>query len=156
MDKTPLLKTVKVSLLTVCKKHVQQRIDNAQEAIASASDAAADDTKSSAGDKFETTREMMQQELSRHHLLLSDAKRMEQLLANIDIRVDSGPIRTGSLVTTDQGIFFIAISVGQTQVGEVTYWIISPYSPLGQRLVGLSAGQQVAFNGTTYQITAVA
>ena len=145
----------KDSLLAACRKYVDQRIANAQEAIAAASEAAADDTKSSAGDKFETTREMMQQELDRHHQLLAEAKRMEQLLDTLDIRPAGGLVRAGSLVTTDRGAFFIAISLGQLPADGQTYWVISPASPLGQRLIGAETGQSIAFNGTVYQITDV-
>lgn len=148
--------SLKISLLAACRKYVDQRISNAQEAIAAASEAAADDTKSSAGDKFETTREMMQQELDRHHQLLVDAKRMEQTLATLDIRVTEGPVRAGSLVTTNRGIFFIAISLGQLPMDGQTYWIISPASPLGRCFIGAEAGQSVSFNGTDYTLTAVA
>ncbi|MEC3881645.1 3-oxoacyl-ACP synthase [Parapedobacter sp. 10938] len=152
MDKATAPETTKTALLAACKGYVNQRIANAQQAIASANDAAQDDTKSSAGDKFETTREMMQQELKRHHQLLADAKRMEHVLVNIDMRMDQGPVRLGSLVTTNRGIFFIAISMGQLQIGNVSYWVISAVSPLGQRLMGMQAGEQVVFNGTEYQV----
>src|SRR5690606_40583456 len=131
MDKTAAPEAIKRSLLTACKKYVNQRIKNAQEAIVSASDAAADDTKSSAGDKFETTREMMQQELNRHQQLLADAQRMEQVLTNLDIRIDDGPAKLGSLISTSHGSFFIAISIGQLQIDGTSYWVISPASPLG-------------------------
>ncbi|HWK59453.1 MAG TPA: hypothetical protein VNQ80_19070 [Parapedobacter sp.] len=146
----------KISLLAACKKYVDQRIDNARQAIASASEAASDDTKSSAGDKFETTREMMQQELTRHQQLLAEAKRMDQVLANLDTRVDGGPARLGSLVVTNHGIFFIAISIGQLQADGMSYWVISPASPLGQLLIGVKTGEQIVFNGTIYQITNIA
>lgn len=155
MDKTAAPDAIKRSLLTACKKYVDQRIKNAQEAILVASDAAADDTKSSAGDKFETTREMMQQELNRHRQLLADAQRMEEVLHNLDIRLHDGPAKLGSLVTTNRGIFFIAISAGQLQINDRPYWVISPASPLGQHLVGMRTGEQVSFNGTTYAITGI-
>lgn len=147
--------STKLALLAECRKYVNQRIENARQAIASANDAAAADTKSSAGDKFETTREMMQQELNRHRQLLADAERMEQALDNLDIRPHTGPAKLGSLIETDRGTFFLAIGLGQLQIGGISYWIISPASPLGQRFVGLNAGEQVSFNNTAYGISAV-
>lgn len=155
MNVDKLSEATKASLLAACKKYVSGRIDNALQAIASAQDAAADDTKSSAGDKFETTREMMQQELNRHQQLLADAQRMEQVIASVSIHLDDGPTKLGSLVATSQGVFFIAISIGQLQIDGVPYWVISPASPLGQLLIGTTEGQQITFNGTTYQITKI-
>ncbi|MFB2117871.1 3-oxoacyl-ACP synthase [Parapedobacter sp. 2B3] len=154
MDKKAVLYgTKKASLLATCKQYVDQRLANVRQAIASASEAAADDTKSSAGDKFETTREMMQQELSRHQQLLADAKRMEQVLTNLDVNVHEGPVKPGSLVLTNHGNFFIAISMGHVQIDGVSYWIISPASPLGQRLIGVKTRDEIAFNGMVYHIT---
>ncbi|MFC3199445.1 3-oxoacyl-ACP synthase [Parapedobacter deserti] len=148
-------RTIKVSLLEACKTYVDQRIANALQAIASASDAAADDTKSSAGDKFETTREMMQQELNRHQQLLTDAKRMEKVLADLDVRIHTEPAKLGSLVKTNHGMFFIAVSVGQLQIDGTTYRAISPASPLGQRFIGAKIGEGIDFNGMNYQIISV-
>ena len=145
----------KVSLMQACEEHVNQRIANARQAIESASDAAADDTKSSAGDKFETTREMMQQELNRHQQLLGDAQRMAQALANLDIRRNTGPVKPGSLVETNHGFFFIAVSVGQLEVDGMIFRAISPASPLGQQLIGLESGQEAAFNGTVYRVLSI-
>jgi len=155
MNTTNGSQATKASLLAACAQYVSQRLDNALQAIASATEAATDDTKSSAGDKFETTREMMQQELNRHRQLLADAQRMEQALANLDIGIHTGPAKPGSLVETSHGMFFIAVSVGKLQIDWVTYWAISPVSPLGRQLIGTKAGEQVHFNGTNYLIKSI-
>lgn len=147
--------STKLALLAECKQYVNQRIENAKQAIAATSDAAAADTKSSAGDKFETTREMMQQELNRHRQLLADAERMEQALDKLDIRVLAGPAKRGSLIETDRGTFFLAIGIGQLRIAGISYWVISPASPLGQRFMGRKPGEQVTFNNTEYGISEV-
>ncbi len=145
-------KEIKEALLSVCRQYVQERMATATQAIASANDAAVDDTKSSAGDKFETTREMMQQEISRHRQLLADAQQMEQVLTNIDIHHHAGPARLGSLVETNNGRFFLAISAGQLDVQGTTYFAISAASPIGQLILGKAPGQQFVFNRIDYQI----
>lgn len=146
---------IKALLLAACRHYVGERTTNAQQAIASASDAAADDTKSSAGDKFETTREMMQQEIARHQQLLMDAERMGQVLASLDARPHSGPAKLGSLIETNHGTFFLAISAGRLEVGGNTYWVVSTASPIGSRLVGLQAGSRFSFNHMEYAIKQV-
>lgn len=152
MNKDITPQSTKLALLAECKKYVNQRIENARQAIASVSDAAAADTKSSAGDKFETTREMMQHELNRHRQLLADAERMEAALDNLDIRLHTGSAKLGSLIETDRGIFFLTIGLGQLKIEGISYWIISPASPLGQLFIGLNAGEHVTFNDTAYEI----
>ncbi|MBK1440501.1 3-oxoacyl-ACP synthase [Parapedobacter sp. ISTM3] len=155
MSANTVSQATKIALLDACKAYVDQRTANALQAIASASDAAADDTKSSAGDKFETTREMMQQELNRHQQLLTDAQRMAKVLADLDVRIHTEPVKLGSVVETNHGMFFIAVSVGQLQIDGTTYRVISSASPLGQRLIGLNAGEAITFNGTAYRVTHV-
>lgn len=147
--------TRKDALLSACQQYVQDRIANAEQAIASATDAAIDDTKSSAGDKFETTREMMQQEISRHQQLLAGARQMEQVLASIDIDNHTGPAKLGSMVETNKGVFFLAISAGQQLVQGKTYFFISAVSPVGQLMLGKTVGQQFMFNNVEYHITDV-
>lgn len=147
--------STKRALVEACMRYVNQRKENARQAISAVNDAAAVETKSSAGDKFETAREMMQQELNRHGQLLADAERMGQVLDNLDIRPYLGPAKLGSLVETDRGSFFLAIGIGQLRIEGVLYWVISPASPLGQRFIGVDVGEQVTFNDTTYRINNV-
>ena len=145
----------KTSLLSACQHYVDERITNAKQAISSAHDAAADDTKSSAGDKFETTREMMQQEIARHQQLLTDAERMSQTLHSLDMRKPSDVAKPGSLVETDHGVFFLAVSAGRLEIAGNTYWAVSAASPIGNRLIGLRAGDRFSFNQTVYTIKRV-
>ena len=58
---------IKQELYKQCKNYVSNCIDTAQKAIDDAVESANDDTKSSAGDKYETGREMMQQEIDRNN-----------------------------------------------------------------------------------------
>ena len=60
------MKDLKKKLYDLCIAYVQGRMDEAKLAIDEAQKASNDDTKSSAGDKYETGREMMQQETDRN------------------------------------------------------------------------------------------
>jgi len=148
-------KPSKAALLSLCMQLVRDRIANAEQAIASANAAAADDTKSSAGDKFETTREMMQQEISRHQQLLASGRQMELVLNSIDISEHVGPARLGSLVETDNGLFFLSVSAGPLDIPGKKCIAISTASPIGQLMLGKTAGQRFMFNKTEYLITGI-
>ncbi len=150
MEHTP--HPIKTALLAACKRYMDQRTSNARQAIAVASEAATDDTKSSAGDKFETTREMMQQEIDRHRRLLADAQRMEQVLASVDPRARPGVAQLGSLLETDRGTFFLAISVGRVDVDGKPYWVVSTAAPVGRQLLGKAAGDRFVFNDVDYAV----
>ncbi len=98
---------------------------------------------------------MMQQEIRRNQQLLMDAQRMGQLLSTLDARPHIGPSKLGSLVETNRGTFFLAISMGQLAVDGEHYWVVSTASPVGQLLVGQAAGQGFVFNDVAYVINRV-
>ena len=146
---------IKQRLLEACRQYVDERIAQAQQAIAAASEAAASDGKSSAGDKYETTREMMQQEIDRFQQTLSDARRMEHVLSTVNIDGQSAQARLGSLVETNRGVFFLAIGVGSISLDDHRYGVISTASPIGTQLLGKLPGEGFIFNGQEYTIHTV-
>lgn len=153
--KKHLVDPLKEHLHGLLSTYVSRRIATASEAIRAAREAAASDGKSSAGDKYETTREMMQQEISRNEQLLSEAHRLRRDVEKLLPFQQSVTARPGSLVLTDQGCFFISISAGKLHVGDRVYFAIASLSPLGKALIGRSAGERVTFNGREYGIVEV-
>ncbi|RZL35741.1 MAG: 3-oxoacyl-ACP synthase [Pedobacter sp.] len=143
---------MKQLLYQLCLDFVAQRINTATEALRQAQEASNDDTKSSAGDKFETSREMAQQDINRNKQLLADAQQQRAVLQSLaDIR-EAVTVRSGSLVLTNQGSFYISISAGQLQLDGKTYFAISAASPIGKLLIGKAVGEQVMFNGKAYLV----
>ena len=143
---------LKQELLNKCFDYVEERIKSAESAITSAKEASQDDTKSSAGDKYETTREMMQQEISRNEAQLHEAMKLKHALLQISISKTSKVVENGSIVLTENGNFFISISGGQTTVEGMTFFMISSASPLGRLLLGLKKGKKVDFKGKTFEV----
>src|SRR6202000_1151954 len=103
---------IKKTLYRMCIEYVQKRMEAAQLAINEAQKASNDDTKSSAGDKYETGREMAQQQTNRHLAQLNEANKLKVALNQISPAVISDEAEPGSLVITDGGNFYIAISAG--------------------------------------------
>lgn len=146
---------MKDQLYKLCLNFVEQRISTANEALLQAQEASSDDTKSSAGDKFETGREMAQQDINRNKVLLADAKQQEALLVSLKEAPFSASVRNGSVVLTDQGNFYLSISAGQLKVNEQIYFAISAVSPIGKLLLGKVKGEMFSFNGKNYQINQI-
>jgi transcription elongation GreA/GreB family factor len=149
------MSTIKAELLQQCIAFVQNRIDNARQAIQSAQQAANDDTKSSAGDKYETSREMMQQDTNRNLAQLTEASKLMVALNRVNIGSSSGKADSGSLVITNNGKFFLAISAGTLTVENQSFFAISPASPIGALLKGKKPGESFSLNGKAYLIEAV-
>ncbi len=144
----------KQALYLACLAYVQQRIQTATTAMQAAQESANSESKSSAGDKYETGRAMAQLERDRHAQLLAEALKMQQELTHLDLTAAAW-VRPGSLVCTAQGVFFVSISAGRLVVDGHTYLAISPASPLAQALRGKRPGEEVVFNQIRYVVEAV-
>lgn len=144
---------IKEEVFLQCLKYVQQRIDTAKMAIASIESASESETKSSAGDKFETSREMMKQEMDRNQQLLFDAQQMLHTLNNLSSEtVQPDKIGAGSLVQTDQSLFYLAVSAGKLTVRGKEVLALSPLAPVGRLLMNKQVGDTITFNGHKYLI----
>ena len=150
------MQELKASLYQLCSKFIEERIQTAEIALQQAREASNDDTKSSAGDKYETSREMMQQDIDRNKRLLIDAEENEKLLSSIKDLPYSETARNGSLVITDNGSFYLSISAGQLHLGKDTFFAISAVSPIGKLLLGKKKADKFDFNGRKYLIKDVA
>ena len=149
------MKNIKETLYNLCLSTMEERIETAQIALDQAREASNDDTKSSAGDKYETSREMMQQDIDRNKRLLLDAQDNLRILQAIGNYTDSEFIKHGSLVDTNQGLFYVSVSAGQINVDGKSIFAISPASPIGKLLLDKKKGDKFNFNGKDYTVQGV-
>ncbi len=146
--------TIKKELLDFCVAKNKDRIKDIVLAMEHAQDAIENDTKSSAGDKYETTREMVQQDLNRYQDQLAQAKKDAVVLQQLELDVKtSGAV--GAVVVTDKASYFIAISLGKQYIAANDYMIISASSPIGKLLLGKVIGEVIVFNGNSQTIQAI-
>src|ERR1700744_4914803 len=143
---------IKSLLHQQCIAYVQKRLQEAESAFRDAEASGNDDTKSSAGDKYETGREMMQQEKNRITGQLSEANKLMIALNHISTKGHSSVADTGSLVITDNAKFYLSISAGTLNVNGAVYIAVSPASPIGLKLKGLKAGDSFELNGKKYKV----
>ena len=146
---------LKAVLHQYCIDYVQNRIDSVAHAIRASQQSANEETKSSAGDKYETGRAMAQQEADRNSGQLNEANKLMAALKRIPISATSAIAQPGSLVHTNQGNFYIAISAGAFVIDGETYFAVSQASPIGAKLTGCKAGDTFDMNGKRYEIIVV-
>lgn len=143
---------IKAELYRLCKQAVEQRIANAEAIISDAREAARNETKSSAGDKYETAREMMQQEIDMNNARIAEARAELLQLQQVDVTKLYTSVQPGSLVITDKGNYFIAISCGKLKAGDTAYICISARAPIALVMKGSKPGDDFNFNVTKYTI----
>lgn len=148
---------IRESIINELHKLLDQRIQTYQSAIDSAIESKLNETKSSAGDKFETGRAMMQLEQEKNEMHLSNTVRQKNLLTSmISTNTQSTKILNGNLVNTDNGFYFIGIGVGKLSIDGIVCYVISAESPVGTQLLYKSVGDIVEFNGHIINIIAIA
>ena len=138
--------SIKDQLFHECQEHVEQRISSLQEMINTSQEAANDATKSSAGDKYETTRSMMHLENEQNSIQLNEALKLRKTMNMLSKVKVLDMVQPGSLVYTSNGIYYISVSIGKITLGTVEYFAISMASPLGQQLRQKKIGDSIDFN----------
>lgn len=140
--------TRKEELYQVCKEELTTKIADLEKMINSINDSKNNETKSSAGDKYETGRAMMQMEEDKITTQLEQTRQTLSELQQISPGQEHETVRLGSLVTTDQRTYFLAVSLGKVTVGDRAYFCLSPDSPVGKLLMGKTTGEAIVFNRT--------
>jgi hypothetical protein len=137
---------IKTALLNSCNAFVNSCLQTVQQTISSNTKALQTETKSSAGDKHETGRAMLQLETEKAGLQLANITQMQTILAKIEPTklVTVGCL--GSLITTTNGTYFLAISAGQITLNSKVYFAVSTASPIGKLLLGKTVGDAIIWH----------
>ena len=136
----------KVALLKMVEEKITLDINNLERLIAETR-ASNNETKSSMGDKFETTREMVQQEINNLQVQLNEKIKAKNSLKFINTN-EHQIIGLGSLVETDKGMFYISISLGEIKLKTQKISVISTESPLAKILVGKKIKDEILLNSS--------
>ncbi|WP_353136410.1 3-oxoacyl-ACP synthase [Pseudopedobacter sp.] len=109
------------------------------------------DTKSSMGDKYETSREMLQQEINMLERQLSEIQKQKDIFLKIRSE-NTDTVTLGAVVSTSIGNLFISAGIGEIKMGDQTIKAISINSPLAQNLLNKRINDTFALNGKEFTI----
>mgnify|MGYP003393247332 FL=1 len=97
---------------------LQHKIAAIENDLLAIKESISNETKSTAGDKYETARAMLHIEQENVMKQLANAQNQKHELTAVDTSQVASVVRHGSLVTTNYGIFFIATAMGKIVVDE--------------------------------------
>ncbi len=137
---------LKQELFKQCAAFVNKRLQTVEEIISSNQKALQSETKSSAGDKHETGRAMLQLEMEKASQQLAGISLMNQILAKIDASKTSDIAHLGSIVITEKANYFLSISAGKLTAFDKDYYAVSVSSPIGKILLGKKVNEEYSFN----------
>lgn len=145
----------KQQLITSCKDHLTQKVNDLMKALQDVTEAGNSETKSTVGDKHETARAMMQLEQEKLSGQLQEAEKQLAEFEKIDFNKNVGSVALGGLIETNKGLFFIATSIGKIIVDNRTVFVISNKSPLGTSLLSKKQKDTVLFNSVSYIVESI-
>lgn len=137
------------------KEIVKEKLLLSKGQITSINQSKSSATKSTAGDKHETSRAMMERELA-----MAEAQKAKAQKQMLDIESMLGfsrsrTVKNGSLVNTTKGRFLIGVALGKVETDFGLCFAISQASPMGSLLFGKKEGDTVELNGMDIQIISI-
>lgn len=123
--------------------------------LADLKESGSNETKSTAGDKHETALAMLQIEQANKRTQLQEALEQKTAIEKLTNVSNTSTIVPGSLLRTNKGYFYISVALGKAVVDGIAVMAISPQSPLGAKLMGLTVKGEVAINGNLYMVNEI-
>jgi transcription elongation GreA/GreB family factor len=135
--------------------HLDERLISLEKLQEDLRDELTRESKSSAGDKYETSRAMthLEQEklLQQQHVFTQMKARLSSL--NPDGKHEK--IGFGSLVKTTEGWYFLSVALGEILCDDLSVFVLSNAAPLAQILTGKKAGNTLFFQGKEIKVLEV-
>lgn len=143
--------TLKEQLRQACLSKVAENISSAEQLLQNIIESKLSDTKSSAGDKFETSRERLQAEEDRINSVLIKAKTLEHKLKSLN-QQSCSKAEEGALVVTEKAYYFISVGLGKIKVNDKDYYTISSDAPISKLMWNKQVGDNFSINNSTQTI----
>ncbi len=137
----------KIRLKQYCENILSDRIATTKQAMDNAQAAANEEGKSSAGDKYETTRAMSHLEKDMYARQLLAHQQDLQALHAIQVNAIYQSPGPGAFIQSTKAGFFIGAGLGKQEMDGKTIIFLSPASPLAQQLMQKKPGDAFDFKG---------
>ncbi|MGB0390000.1 MAG: 3-oxoacyl-ACP synthase [Salibacteraceae bacterium] len=145
----------KSKVYAYCQKLIDEKRALLEKEMKSLQESSNNETKSSAGDKHETSRALAQAEQENLGNQFSKLALLQQALDSINLEIVNPTINVGSLVKTNNNTLFLGIPLGSIKLDGISIFAISTASPIGKLLIGKQAGDEFKFNSQVIKILEV-
>lgn len=144
--------SLKEQLFLACRDFISKKRLVIENVISEIETSLQSETKSSAGDKHETGRAMLQLEREKAGNQLAEIDKQEELLSKIDISKANTTVSLGSVVFTTEASYFLAIGVGEIIVDNRKFYAVSTKAPISQALLGKRVDDNIVFRDRKFKI----
>lgn len=139
-------------LIGACQEYIEQRVEIIKKAMAGLKEDLEGESKSSAGDKFETGREMINIEWNKLSVQMTQYEHLSQILKRIEDHKPGEMVVLGSIVYTSAAKYFISIPAGEITGVADKFYAVGVQAPIAQVMLGKKPGDSVSFNGSEFSI----
>lgn len=145
----------KIKYFDHCRAILEKRLADLQKELKLTQESANSDTKSSMGDKYETSHAMAHLEKEKLSASISENNQLIKVLSEIKHHQECHEAKLGSIVQTSAGLFLIGVSLGALKIDNTSLFAISPVAPLGKVLIGKKAKESYELNGKSFEVLSV-
>jgi hypothetical protein len=142
---------LKSRLHTHCVELVSRRLDELSADLKAIQEAANEETKSTAGDKYETGRAMAMLEKEKLAGQYQQTEKQLQILKQIKPGKHE-QVQSGSLLKCGLQYYYIGVSLGKVIFEERTFFVVSPVAPLAKTMLNQQEGSTINFQGRNLRI----
>ena len=142
----------KHALKEACLTLLNTRIQHIEQAMLEARESANSEEKSSAGDKYETSRAMGHLTQEMQSKQLEDAKQELDLINRLNTTTLHTSATTGAVVICNNFIFYLSLGLGTTAFEGHKITLLSPKAPLAGLLNKKLKGESFIFNQKPIEI----
>ena len=146
------MQNLKKKIITQVSTFLNEKLKDLNEMMNDLHQASKNETKSTVGDKHETSKAMMHLEQEKLGNQIKEIEVQIKEFNSINFTTLANSVLLGSLVETNKGYFFIASAIGKMQIDGKPIFVISNKSPLGLKLLGLNENESIEFNSTNYTV----
>ena len=147
---------LKLKVHQKCLHLALTKIDSLKSELVALQEASNQDTKSSAGDKYETGRSMIMLEKEKLGIQLMEAYKLKKALDLIDLGKPINKVSLGALVKESNNFYYFSANFGALNIADVKVFALSTLSPIGQAMLGKTVGDTYNFRGQKFLIEKIA
>ena len=129
-----------------CQKYIEAKRLLLEEQKKVLQGALMSESKSSAGDKHETGRAMVQLDREKLGNQIAELEQNQQKLNTLKNHKTTTSVSLGSVVLTDKENYYISIATNFCEIDAKKYYCISAQSPIGKLLIGKKVNDKIEFN----------
>jgi transcription elongation GreA/GreB family factor len=140
-------------LFNHCENHINTKLKNYLKIDQELFKSLNEETKSSAGDKHETTRAMIQIEREKNSKRIKEIENSKkQLIVIKSVQSDNLKVSPGSIILTSNNNYFISISSEIYSSDTSKFYCVSTNTPIAKSYLGKKIGDIVTFNNIESKI----